>query len=90
MGGLGQEAHQRPSSVEYIVTEKDTIVIRIIQHHQPAPIACITQPLIYELEDVHLRIVPSRNFRNCGNLLVALFQPRRITGMDPKDPYVRC
>ena len=90
MRGLGQEPHQWPSFIGCIAAEKDPIVIRIIQHHQPAPIPCITQPLIHELEDVRHRIVPSRNLCDCGNLLVALLQPRRIAGVNPKNPRVWC
>ena len=90
MRGLRKEAHQGPSFIRCIVIEKDPAVIRIIQHHQPAPISWIAQPLIYELENIHLRVVPSRNLHGCGNILVALFQPRLITGVNPKNPCVWC
>ena len=68
--------------------KKKANIIDVVEHEKP-PLLAVTQPVVYQLEDVRLRILPPSDFDAVGHVAVALLEPSSVTSMHPEHPHLR-
>jgi hypothetical protein len=67
---------------------KKASIVYIVEHEQP-PILATAQPVMHQLKDVCLRILPPKDLDAFGYVAVALLEPRCTAGVHPEHPRLR-
>lgn len=70
------------------VLHKKASIANIVQHKKP-PLLAVAQPVVHQLGDVRLRVLPPGGLDPVGNLAEALLEPRCVAGVHPEHSRLR-
>jgi hypothetical protein len=89
-GGSSAALAHRLAGPGSLNIEKKANIIDVVEHEKP-PLLAVTQPVVYQLKDVRLRILPPSDFDAVGHVTVpvALPEPSSVTSMHPEHPRLR-
>jgi hypothetical protein len=68
--------------------EKELSIVDVVKNENPLSILTIVQPVVHELEDIGLEVLPPIDLNCICNISIALLEAGRIARVDPEGPRV--
>jgi hypothetical protein len=67
------------------MVDKEASIVDVVQHKQPSILAR-AQPVVHQLKDVRLWVVPASELDAVGDVAEALLEPGSAAGVRPQYP----
>ena len=69
--------------------KENVVFVGVIDDHKPSAVRLVAKPVVYESEDISLRVIASGKFDFSRNVSIGLLESISIARMHPKHPGLR-